>query len=206
MPVTYAQGNEYSELQEAPADSEVQDDTNAPTDSDEPDDTNVLTDSDEPDDTDVQEEVELLDDADAAEEDITIPDSTETDPEPAKNEYVWHDSFSLHKIWNDTDAESARPVEKDGLFQLYYEVLDYATEEIPTTGYKAFTEENTKADFGEDWWKTGVDDSKSFPAPSITDDDTGWTYCYDNVLPEQVTVQGKMTARRLHMSIMQSKR
>ena len=196
MPVTYAQGNEYSELQEAPADSDVQDDTNAPTDSDEPDDTNVLTDSDEPDDTDVQEEVELLDDADAAEEDITIPDSTETDPEPAKNEYVWHDSFSLHKIWNDTDAESARPVEKDGLFQLYYEVLDYATEEIPTTGYKAFTEENTKADFGEDWWKTGVDDSKSFPAPSITDDDTGWTYCYDNVLPEQVTVQGEDDSKK----------
>ena len=159
MPVAYAQGNEYSELQEAPADSDVQDDTNAPTDSDElddtnasadsdkPDDTNASADSDEPDDTDVQEEVELLDDVDEA-EDILIPDSTETDPEsvktpdstdlepePVENEYVWHDSFSLHKIWNDTDA-SVQPVEKNGLFQLYYEVLDYTTEEIPTTGYK----------------------------------------------------------------------
>ena len=181
MPVAYAQENEYSELQEAPADSDV------PTDTEEPDDSN------EPDDTDVQEEAELLDDADAAEEDITIPDSTETDPEPVKNEYVWHDSFSLHKIWNDTDAESVRPVEKNGLFQLYYKVLDYTTEEIPTTGYKAFTEENTKADFGEDWWKTGEDDLTSFPEPSVTEDDngTGWTYSYQNALPKQVTIPGE---------------
>lgn len=110
-----------------------------------------------------------------------------------ENEYVLHDSFSLHKIWNDTDAESTRPVEKDGLFQLYYEVLDYTTEEIPTTGYKAFTEENTKADFGEDWWKTGEDDLTSFPAPSVTEDDngTGWTYRYENALPKQVTIPGE---------------
>ena len=183
MPVAYAQEEEYSEVL---------------------DDTNASADSDEPDDTDVQEEVKLLDDADA-EEDVTVPDGTDLDstdsdgadldstdpePEPVKNEYVLHDSFSLHKIWNDTDA-SARPVKRDGLFQLYYEVLDYTTEEIPTTGYKAFIEENTKEDFGENWWKTGEDDSKSFPAPSIIDDDTSWTYHYDNALPEQVIVPGE---------------
>ena len=210
MPVAYAQEEEYSEVLDdtnASADSDKPDDTNASADIDKPDDTNASADSDKPDDTDVQEEVELLDDADA-EEDVTVPDGTDLDstdsdgadldstdpgPEPVKNEYVWHDSFSLHKIWNDTDAESTRPVEKDGLFQLYYEVLDYTTEEIPTTGYKAFTEENTKADFGEDWWKTGEDDLTSFPAPSVTEDDngTGWTYRYENALPKQVTIPGE---------------
>lgn len=175
IPVAYAQEEEYSEVL---------------------DDTNASADSDEPDDTDVQEEVKLLDDADA-EEDVTVPDGADldsTDPEPelVKNEYVWHDSFSLHKIWKDTDA-SARPAKTDGLFQLYYEVLDYTTEEIPTTGYEAFTEENTEEDFGEDWWMTGKDDLEEFPAPSFTkdDDDTGWTYRYDNVLPEKVIVPGE---------------
>lgn len=190
MPVAYAQEEEYSEVL---------------------DDTNASADSDEPDDTDVQEEVKLLDDADA-EEDVTVPDGTDLDstdsdgadldstdpePEPVKNEYVLHNSFSIHKIWNDTDAESKRPAEKDGLFQLYYEVLDYTTEKIPTTGYKVFTKENTEEDFGENWWMTGKDDSAEFPAPSIKDDDTGWTYCYDNALPEQVIVPGEDGSKKI---------
>lgn len=191
MPVAYAQEEEYSEVL---------------------DDTNASADSDEPDDTDVQEEVKLLDDADA-EEDVTVPDGTDLDstdsdgadldstdpgPEPVKNEYVRHDSFSLHKIWNDTDAESERPVEKNGLFQLYYEVLNYTTEEIPTTGYKAFTEENTKADFGENWWMTGEDVSTVFPTPILSEDANGsdWIYSYEKVLPEQVIVPGEDGSRK----------
>ena len=107
-----------------------------------------------------------------------------------KNQYIRHNRFSIRKIWNDADVAPARPTDNTRLFQLYYVVMDYSAKEVPTSGYKAFTEENTKADFGENWWKTGDDDSTAFPTPIRTEDANGsdWIYSYENVLPEQVTV------------------
>lgn len=161
MPITYVQADEYSTRSEVSVQEE----------------------------TDVLEDEEVKEDADVLNETI-VPDDTEQEPEAVKNQYIRHNRFSIRKIWNDADVAPARPTDNTGLFQLYYVVMDYSAIEVPTSGYKAFTEDNTKEDFGENWWITGNDGLTAFPTPILTEDANGsdWIYSYENVLPEQVTV------------------
>lgn len=125
------------------------------------------------------------------EDPVVLEEDSEEGPVtlPEEKKYTYYDDFSIKKTWNDAQDSSKRPdgEEKDTLFKLYYVMLDHSASDAPVSGYKEFTKENTEADFGEAWWSSS-DPSAEFPSAQITENGSAWTYSYQNLLPEQVTV------------------